>query len=64
MNKNEAIGALCIIAAQVMSEKFEDMVPADCICPAGPDNNFNFHQSIINFIASAVDEKLAREKKK
>lgn len=62
MKRNEIIKAYCELSTKIMKEKFNYKIPADCFCENYDQDNFQFDQSIVDFVIAAVDEKIKREK--
>jgi hypothetical protein len=64
MTRAEVIEAFCALSEQVMSKKFNCSRAADCFCSDDPKfyGNFQFEPEIIEFINSAVQDALRKEK--
>jgi len=61
MNKDQVIERFCILSTKVMSQQFKSQIPADCFCSLTPFHFQVFDERIIEFIESAVEEKLNKK---
>jgi len=62
MTRQDVLQRLCSLCHAVNAKHFEFNTPSDCFCEHRPhsDINFQFSEKIIEFIESAVNEKLER----
>jgi hypothetical protein len=72
LTKDQVVRRFCQLATRVMSERFEDKLPADCFCgqsapiPVGRAmlfqllsmDDYRFDEEVLRFIERAVDAAL------
>lgn len=65
MNKQHVIGEFCKLSALVGSEHFKNQEAYDCFCGGTQqsDSTYHFSDKVMEFIQTAVKEKLDSEKK-
>lgn len=61
MKREEVLKALCLIVAEVGRKKFECAHPFDCLCESAQLPFESVHPEILDFIRTAVNEKLSQE---
>lgn len=60
MTKNEVIAKLCELCTKVGNEHFKHEISYDCFCDENM-TSFQFDEKIIEFIETAVEEKINEE---
>lgn len=63
LDKSEVLQRFCEIASYVGMAKFKHKIPHDCFCrdSNSDQENFQFDEEVLEFIADAVNEKLKGE---
>ena len=61
MTREEVIKRFCALSTKVMEKQFNYLIPADCFCGEKAFGGA-FDSEIVEFIESAVEEKLAKGK--
>jgi hypothetical protein len=67
MTKKEIITEFCALATMVGDSVFNSDIPHDCFCSESnvvPDAGFQFSKKVLEFIETAIIEKIEREKTK
>ena len=58
MTKDEIIKRLCDLSTKIGNVVFEEQIPHDCFCGEKESDNFQFDETILEFIESAVNNRI------